>query len=203
MDKFARLAASERSAVFGETSARRGVASIIIEKDFWVWWTLKRLFALKREDAGTQVFEGGTPLSKAYSAIRRFSEDVDLSFHGADLGYVGERDPEREGISGRLIEALMLDVGNHITGKVLPALRVAVAEQLGEPEKAGWSIEVDADDPQTVNFHFPAAPYAGRVPVDGPARRLPGDAGDDVRRDASHVWGGARTHRKIAGDDQR
>ena len=161
MDKFARQPASERSAVFGETSARRGVASIIVEKDFWVCWTLKRLFALKKEDAGTLVFKGGTSLSKVYNAIRRFSEDIDLSFDRADLGYVGDRDPEQERISkkqsGRLIEELMLDVGNHIAGKVLPALRVAIGAQLGEPDKTGWSIEVDADDPQTVNFHYPAA----------------------------------------------
>lgn len=161
MDKFARQPASERSAVFGETGAGHGLASIIIEKDFWVCWTLKRLFALKKEDAGTLVFKGGTSLSKAYGAIRRFSEDIDLSFDRADLGYVGDRDPEQEGISrkqsGRLIEELMLDVGKHITGRTLPALQVAIAAQLGEPKEAGWSLEVDADDPQTVNFRYPAA----------------------------------------------
>lgn len=73
MDSFARLAASERSAVFGETGARRGVASIIIEKDFWVCWTLKRLFALQKRDVPTLVFKGGTSPSKAYGAIRRCS----------------------------------------------------------------------------------------------------------------------------------
>lgn len=36
---------------------------------------------------------------QAFAAIRRFSEDIDLSFDRADLGYIGERDPEREGIS--------------------------------------------------------------------------------------------------------
>ncbi len=34
MDSFARQDASDRAAVFGESGALRGVASIIIEKDF-------------------------------------------------------------------------------------------------------------------------------------------------------------------------
>lgn len=40
------LDSSERAALFGETGAARGVANTIIEKDFWVCWTLKRLFEL-------------------------------------------------------------------------------------------------------------------------------------------------------------
>ncbi|MER9407957.1 nucleotidyl transferase AbiEii/AbiGii toxin family protein [Mesorhizobium sp. M0317] len=45
------------------------------------------------------LFKGGTSLSKAYGAIRRFSEDIDLWFDRAELGYIGDRDPERDGIS--------------------------------------------------------------------------------------------------------
>jgi predicted nucleotidyltransferase component of viral defense system len=114
MDKVALLPADDRAALFGETGAGRGVANTIIEKDFWVCWTLKRLFGLQHEDTATLVFKGGTSLSKAFGAIRRFSEDIDLSFDRADLGYTGDRDPEKEGISkkkaDRLIEALVSDV---------------------------------------------------------------------------------------------
>lgn len=161
MDSFARQDASERAAIFGESGALRGVASIIIEKDFWVCWTLKRLFELQKGDAPTLVFKGGTSLSKAYGAIRRFSEDIDLSFDRADLGYDGDRNPEREGISkkqsAKLIDALMADVETHIADKMLPALREAIAVQLSEPVKGNWSLEIDANDPQTLNFHYPAA----------------------------------------------
>ncbi|MGY3621941.1 nucleotidyl transferase AbiEii/AbiGii toxin family protein [Bradyrhizobium sp. USDA 10063] len=99
MDKVALLDGSERSALFGETGATRGVGNTIIEKDFWVCWTLKRLFELQNEDAPTLIVKGSTSLSKAFDAIRRFSEDIDLSFDRADLGYTGDRDPEKEGIS--------------------------------------------------------------------------------------------------------
>ncbi|MQX06849.1 nucleotidyl transferase AbiEii/AbiGii toxin family protein, partial [Sinorhizobium fredii] len=161
MDKVALLPAGDRAALFGETGAGRGVANTIIEKDFWVCWTLKRLFGLQEKDAATLVFKGGTSLSKAFGAIRRFSEDIDLSFDRADLGYTGDRDPEKEGISknqaNKLIEALVSDVEQHIAEKLLPALRSAIVEQLGEPARGEWSLEIAAADPQTVNFHYPTA----------------------------------------------
>jgi predicted nucleotidyltransferase component of viral defense system len=93
MDKVARLTADDRAALFNETGAALGLANMIIEKDFWVCWTLKRLFSLQGKDTPSLIFKGGTSLSKAYGAIRRFSEDIDLSFDRKDLGYGGERDP--------------------------------------------------------------------------------------------------------------
>ncbi len=161
MDDVARLPANERAALFGETGAGRGVADTIIEKDFWVCWSLKRLFGLPKGTTATLVFKGGTSLSKAFNAIRRFSEDIDLSFDRAELGYTGERDPEREGISrkhaARLIDDLVSDVERHIAEKLLPALRAAIVGQLGEPTNGEWSLEVDDGDTQTVNFHYPTA----------------------------------------------
>lgn len=161
MDKVAILPADDRAALFGETGAARGVANTIIEKDFWVCWTLKRLFGLSENAAASLVFKGGTSLSKAFGIIRRFSEDIDLSFDRADLGYTGDRDPESEDISrkrsGQLIDDLVGDVERHIAENLLPALRAAIVEQLGEPSHAEWSLTVDADDAQALNFHYPTA----------------------------------------------
>jgi hypothetical protein len=39
------------------------------------------------------LFKGGTSLSKVFGAIERFSEDVDLSFDRAGLGFGGDSDP--------------------------------------------------------------------------------------------------------------
>ena len=161
MDKVALLPANDRAALFRETGAARGVADTIIEKDFWVCWTLKRLFALQGGEFASLVFKGGTSLSKAYGAIRRFSEDIDLSFDRAELGYKGDRDPEKEGLSkkkaAQLIEDLVSEVERHISEKLLPALRRAIMDQLGEPEEGEWSLEIDLAEAQTVNFHYPAA----------------------------------------------
>ena len=161
MDKVALLSTDDRAALFGETGARRGVANTIIEKDFWVCWSLRRLFGLPKGATASLVFKGGTSLSKAFDAIRRFSEDIDLSFDRAELGYTGDRDPEKEGISkrkaARLIDDLVGDVERHIAEKLLPALRAAIVEQIGEPTSGEWKLEIDPDDAQTVNFHYPAA----------------------------------------------
>lgn len=160
MDKVALLPARDRAALFGETGASRGVADTIIEKDFWVCWTLRRLFE-QPADAAALVFKGGTSLSKAFNAIRRFSEDIDLSFDRANLGYTGDRDPEKEGLSrkkaGQLIDDLTHDVELHIAEKLLPALRIAIVKQLGEPTNEEWALEIDAADAQTLNFHYPTA----------------------------------------------
>jgi len=169
MDNVARLPADDRAALFGETGAARGVADTIIEKDFWVCWSLRRLFGLEKGTTATLVFKGGTSLSKAFGAIRRFSEDIDLSFDRAELGYIGDRDPEKEGISrkqaDRLIDDLVGDVERHVADQLLPALRASIVEQLGEPADGAWSLKIDARDAQTVNFYYPTAladaDYAG------------------------------------------
>lgn len=173
MDKVALLPADDRAALFGETGSARGVANTIIEKDFWVCWTLKRLFASQNKHVPTLVFKGGTSLSKAYQVIRRFSEDIDLSFDRADLGYSGEHDPAKKGISknqaGNLVKDLVSDVEKHIAGKLLPALRAAITQHLGEHGE--WSLKIDPNDPQTVNFHYP--PALPRSEYDGMAYITP------------------------------
>jgi predicted nucleotidyltransferase component of viral defense system len=92
VDAFARLPAEERATYFRETANRMGLgASLIVEKDFWVCWTLRHVFLLDGQPR--LVFKGGTSLSKCYRAIQRFSEDIDLAFHREDLGAVGDADP--------------------------------------------------------------------------------------------------------------
>ena len=61
--------------VVQETSPHR---AFLLEKDVWVVATLRALYdAPFGKDL---VFKGGTSLSKAYGAIRRFSEDVDITY---------------------------------------------------------------------------------------------------------------------------
>jgi predicted nucleotidyltransferase component of viral defense system len=90
MDDVARLPAADRADLFSATARRRGLTAEIIEKDFWVCWTLKRLFTLPDPPAGL-LFKGGTSLSKVFGVIERFSEDVDLSIMGIEIKEI-ERD---------------------------------------------------------------------------------------------------------------
>src|ERR1700692_3413948 len=92
------MAAEARAEIFAETADRKGLAEAIIEKDFWVCWTLKQLFSIEAL-AGRLLFKGGTSLSKIFHAINRFSEDIDLAVDYEALGFRGERDPRRQDIS--------------------------------------------------------------------------------------------------------
>jgi hypothetical protein len=49
------------------------------------------------------------------------------------------------------------DGERHIAETLLPALRTVIAHHLGEPINGEWSLEIDAGDAQTVNFHYPTA----------------------------------------------
>ena len=57
-------------------SERSGIEESIVEKDYYVTMLLKEL-TFRNPDV---VFKGGTSLSKAYQAIERFSEDIDITF---------------------------------------------------------------------------------------------------------------------------
>ncbi|RGP35718.1 nucleotidyl transferase AbiEii/AbiGii toxin family protein [Pseudotabrizicola alkalilacus] len=51
----------------------------LIEKDIWVVWSLNAIFSSSFSDS--LVFKGGTSLSKAFHAINRFSEDLDITYN--------------------------------------------------------------------------------------------------------------------------
>jgi Nucleotidyl transferase AbiEii toxin, Type IV TA system len=77
-ESFLSLSASDRREALGVAADRSGRPAHLLEKDVWVVWALATLFG---SDIGTHlVFKGGTSLSKAYGVIRRFSEDVDLTY---------------------------------------------------------------------------------------------------------------------------
>lgn len=58
------------------TAQEMRILPIYIEKDYWVTYVLKIIFQEKAGDDA--VFKGGTALSKCFSLIDRFSEDIDL-----------------------------------------------------------------------------------------------------------------------------
>ena len=51
------------------------ILPIIVEKDYYVTMILRELS--HRQDF--IVFKGGTSLSKCYKAVKRFSEDIDIT----------------------------------------------------------------------------------------------------------------------------
>ncbi|MDP2522960.1 nucleotidyl transferase AbiEii/AbiGii toxin family protein [Neptunomonas phycophila] len=62
-----------------------GLPDFFLEKDLWVTEILRLLYDEKLLGDYAVAFKGGTALSKCWKAIDRFSEDIDLSIHWADL----------------------------------------------------------------------------------------------------------------------
>ncbi len=78
MTDFFHLSTAERLDALNAAANTSGLLPHLLEKDIWVVWSLRHLFA--GPYAEHLVFKGGTSLSKAYGVIRRFSEDVDLTY---------------------------------------------------------------------------------------------------------------------------
>jgi len=101
----ARRPEKDRGELFRAAAQAMRVHEAIVEKDFWVCWILDYLF----QDCpwkNRMAFKGGTSLSKAYGAIERFSEDIDLILEWGLLGYSGdepweERSPTKQDAFGK------------------------------------------------------------------------------------------------------
>jgi hypothetical protein len=78
MAEFFQLSTAERLDALNAVADISGLPPHLLEKDIWVVWSLHQLFT--GPYAEQLVFKGGTSLSKAYGVIRRFSEDVDLTY---------------------------------------------------------------------------------------------------------------------------
>lgn len=156
VDAYQSLTARERTELLDAVAQKTGLPPVILEKDYWVCRTLAILFALP--DLGDHLmFKGGTSLSKVYGLIDRFSEDVDVSFHRAFLGFGPDHDPEQ--VTGkeqrRRLDALREACITQIRDTLLPAIRAELEKQLAED--ADWSLELESNDPQTILFHYPRA----------------------------------------------
>lgn len=91
-DCFLALSKDGRCEALAVAADRTGRPIHLLEKDVWVVWTLETLYSSKLGEH--LVFKGGTSLSKAYGAIRRFSEDIDLTYDNRVLApdLVGDND---------------------------------------------------------------------------------------------------------------
>lgn len=58
------------------TAETMGIEAIYVDKDYWVTYALHTIF--NNEIGKETIFKGGTALSKCYTMVERFSEDIDL-----------------------------------------------------------------------------------------------------------------------------
>lgn len=69
---------------------KSGLPANFLEKDLWVTEILRLLYDEQLLGLHSVAFKGGTALSKCWGVIERFSEDIDLSIHWAELSDISE-----------------------------------------------------------------------------------------------------------------
>jgi hypothetical protein len=119
-----------------------------IEKDWWVTIVLKAIFT--SQYALHFVFKGGTSLSKAYSLIDRFSEDIDLAIDRSFLGFEGE-------LSKTQIKKLRKVSGNFIINEFREELHKRLQELGIPPETYTLTTDENSDDtsdPHTLELEY-------------------------------------------------
>lgn len=148
MPEFLQLPREDQREALLVAAERSGRPLHLLEKDVWVVWALHHLFT--GPHAQHLVFKGGTSLSKAYGVIKRFSEDVDLTYdiraiapdliEKADSPWPTSRSQEK-----KWSKAIRQRLAELVSGKLAPDLAKALTEH-GLPAKAraeGEQIFID------------------------------------------------------------
>lgn len=159
MKEFIAMPDERRRLVCTETGAQLNLFEIAVEKDFWVCWTLRKLFALP-EWGEHLTFKGGTSLAKCWHLIERFSEDIDIVIDRGVLGFGGDNAPEAapsQKQAGKRLKALKEACQQCVSDRIQPALIEVISAEL--PQGLEWSLEPDPDDPdgQTLLLFYPTA----------------------------------------------
>jgi hypothetical protein len=91
--------------------------------------------------------------------IDRFSEDIDLSLHMADLGFEGDKAPhivatkESKSAAKRAVEDLKVTGEVFLKNSILVLLKDKIIDDLGSVEN--WSLFLDDTNPENLLFHYP------------------------------------------------
>lgn len=170
MRNIARLSDNDRRELFRNTADKMGLNDAIVEKDFWVCFTLDYLFH-RSPWKESITFKGGTSLSKAFHLISRFSEDIDLILDWRVLGY--GKDEPWEKRSNTKQDAFNKEANVRaevfLSETFCPAVKAGLSQEIG----CEANVYIDEKDKQTVIFAYPRswAKYPEAVP--GTLKLLP------------------------------
>lgn len=158
-DAFLSLPTDQRREALEFAAAGSGRPAHLLEKDVWVVWTLQQLFSSSL--ANDLVFKGGTSLSKAYNAIGRFSEDVDLTYDirkiAPDLvGAADEALPSTRAEERRWTDQIRKRLPVWVSGTALPIIEAALVQE-------GAAAKARADGEKIYIAYEPAAEASAYV----------------------------------------
>ena len=160
MTEFFQLATAERLEALNAAANASGIPPHLLEKDIWVVWSLRHLFT--GPYAQHLVFKGGTSLSKAYGVIRRFSEDVDLTYDiraiASDLmGDSGSPLPATKSQEKKWSKEIRARLSSWVDAEIVPRLKQALLQQ-------GLPAAVRAEGDKVFIDYEPLATGTGYVP---------------------------------------
>lgn len=151
-DDFLRLSREDQVGIIQGSAPTLGLVSTVLEKDVWVCWTLACLFEMP--DRLSMAFKGGTSLSKAFDAIQRFSEDVDITIDYREFGL--GFDPFAAGLRKTQLKNFGRDLttrlSRYIHDMVAPYFRKVLVDQF--PDK-DCRIEID-DKNGKLRLYYPS-----------------------------------------------
>src|ERR1051326_6978332 len=134
--EFLNRTVEDQTTIIREVAARRNISAVMVEKDFWVSWTLASLFS-HPEFSEQLVFKGGTSLSKVFGVIERFSEDIDLSVSPGFVGIKEEWVEEAESRNKRTERMKQLETAciEKVRKRFAPELERIAQDSLGKSKK--------------------------------------------------------------------
>jgi hypothetical protein len=142
-EEFLNLSRKDRKDAIGTAATSSGRPAHLLEKDVWVVWVLAILFESK--SAANLVFKGGTSLSKAYKAIDRFSEDIDVTYSIRALipktvGKAPDALPLNPSQRKKWVGEINIELPKWITKEILPLFQARV-----KGIKASAKVRADKD----------------------------------------------------------
>ena len=201
--QYERLSAAERRDALEVAERQCGQKTYLLDKDTWVVAILRVLF--EAPFGPHLVFKGGTSLSKVWRAIRRFSEDIDITYDirgfAPDLVAGGDDEalPPTRSQERRWTRAIR----PRLAEWVREVARPLIAEEL---ERTGFSARVRAEAERLYVAYeplfVPLGPMRPEVQVDFGARstgeRWSRHWHDLVRLDDAGVVAKALADRELA-----
>ena len=152
LQEWFKLTDENRRNIFEEIAKKMSLPEVAAaEKDWWVVQTLDLIFTT--EIAPYTVFKGGTSLSKAWSLIDRFSEDIDLALDRKFLGF-DKADAE---MTGSQVSKLRRQSFKYISENYFPLLQKTFHEAGFTDVKLQLSeIKSNDEDPVRIEVSYPS-----------------------------------------------
>jgi len=134
-EAFLQLLPDEQASILQTSAGKLGRRAEHLEKDVWICWVLQALFTMPGRLP--MAFKGGTSLSKVYGAIRRFSEDVDVTVDYKSLDQSIDPFDAKTSRTAKekFTELLRTKLADHTKNVIRPHFENLVAQLAEKPPK--------------------------------------------------------------------